>query len=66
MKIARSHFACCRVGNLVYVVGGWLGGVNDTKSVEIYNMDSNTWSDGVDFPVATCDLQACAVNNKLE
>ena len=65
MKIARSSFGCCRVGNLVYVVGGWIGGVNDTKSVEIYNMDSNTWTDGVDFPVADHNLLACGVNNKL-
>ena len=67
MKIARKDFACCRVGNLVYVVGGWndaYGG--PTKLVEIYNIDSNTWTDAVDFPVAESDLHACAVNNKLE
>ena len=67
MKTARSDFGCCRVGNLVYVVGGW----NDadgspTKLVEIYNMASNTWTDGVDFPVKEFDLHACAVDNKLE
>ena len=65
MRIPRSRFACCRVGNLVYVVGGSIGGVC-TKSVEIYNMDSNSWTDGVDFPVATVALAACAVNSKLE
>ena len=64
MKIARSDFACCRVGNLVYVIGGWIDDV-DVKSVEIYNLDSNTWADGVDLPVALFRLQACAVNNKL-
>ena len=65
MKFARSDFGCCRVRNLVYVIGGATG-FADTKSVEIYNMDSNTWTDGVDFPVAEYNLYACAVNNKLE
>ena len=75
MKIARSHFGCCRVGNLVYVIGGWVpdiyfgtGVCYITKSVEIYNLDSNTWTDGDDIPDAgrDCDtLYACAVNDKL-
>ena len=64
MKIARSQFGCCRVGNFVYVVGGANYCCN-INSVEIYNMDTNTWTDGVDFSVAEYVLQACAVNNKL-
>ena len=68
MKIARSNFACCRVGSLVFVVGGfvvgrWMG-VTD-RSVEVYNLDNNTWTGGVDFPVPDFGLCACAVNNKL-
>ena len=66
MKIAREEFACCRVGNLVYVVGGWTLACKDTKSVEIYNLDTNVWCDGTNFPVADSHSQACAVNNKLE
>ena len=83
MKIARSSFACCRVGNLVYVIGGWTkakvdrtksveiyvigeGIVGDkTKSVEVFNLDDNTWTDGVDFPYAENGLHVCAVNDKL-
>ena len=64
MKIARSSFACCRVGNLVYVIGGATC-FADTQSVEIYNMDSNTWTDGVDYPVIKWFPCACDVNNKL-
>ena len=64
MKIARSNFACCRVANLVYVIGGWTHG-GRTKSVQVYNLDSNTWTDGVEFPVAARDLHACAVSDKL-
>ena len=68
MKIAREDFACCRVGNLVYVIGGLIrvGGLFDeTNSVEIYNLDNNTWTEGVGFPVSECALHACAVNDKL-
>ena len=62
MKTARSKFACCRVGNLVYVIGGRIGD-GKTNSVEFYNLDSNTWTDGGNFPIAQSDLYACAVNN---
>ena len=42
MKVARSDFACCRVENLVYVVGGNILGGGSTNSVEVYNIDNNT------------------------
>ena len=66
MKIARCGFACCRVGNLVYIIGGVTNGSNITNSVEIYNLNTNTWKKGKQFPVADFELHACAVNNKLE
>ena len=64
MKIAREDFAFCRVGNLVYFIGGWTRD-GKTNSVEIYDLDSNTWTDGADFPIAQWDSCACAVNNKF-
>ena len=65
MKIARYSFGCCRVGNLVYVIGGWTR-IGLTNSVEIFNLDTNTWTDGVDFPKTTKLDLACAVNSKIE
>ena len=65
MKIARESFACCRVGNLVYCIGGLTVGREHTKSVEVYNLDTNVWCDGTNFPIADSHLHACAVNNKL-
>ena len=71
MKIARSSFACCRVGNLVYVIGGLTDfGFTSFETdivtfVEIYNLDTNTWTRGENFPVTKPFLHACAVNNKL-
>ena len=66
MKTARSSFACCRVENLVYCIGGWNSG-GFTNVVEVYNLDTNQWCYGTSFPViAASNLHACAVNNKLE
>ena len=64
MKNARYGFSCCRVGKLVYVFSGWIEN-NRTESVEVYDLDSNTWTDGVDFPGPGVTLHACVVNNKL-
>ena len=68
MKIARSqYFACCRVGNLVYVIGGNYDS-SKSKSVEIYNLDTNVWCDGTNFltVLPLRDLNASAVNIILE
>ena len=64
MKHARSNFACCRAGNLVYVIGG---SYDFPESMEIYNLDTNVWTDGVDSPGFDCHLYlyACAVNNYI-
>ena len=71
MKTARYSFGCCRVGNLVYVIGGYTedGSTRQgdfLKSVEVYNLDTDTWSDGVDLPEARSGLHACAGSNKLK
>ena len=70
MKIARSEFACCRVGNLVYVICGYIGNYKYSKSVQIYNLDTDVWCNGTNFPIASTlgysNSHACAVNNKLE
>ena len=62
MKYARSRFACCRVGNLVYVFGG---SYEFPNSMEIYNLDTNVWTVGVDSPRFKMNLYACAVNNYI-
>ena len=66
MKIARSSFGCCRIRNLVYITGGCTGKkFIPTKSVEIYNLDNDTWSDGADLPVPLGGNYGCVVNKKL-
>ena len=65
MKIARYSFGCCRVGNLVYVIGGTNEEYTTLKSVEVYDLDTDTWSDGVDIPENLNNLHACSVTSKL-
>ena len=66
MKIPRYDFACCRVGNFVYVIGGFVDDMQScTTSVEIYNLDTDAWTFGEDFPVVESFLHACAISNKL-
>ena len=65
MKNARFRFGCCRIGNLVYVVGGRQYLMDNITSMEIYNLDNNTWSDGADFPESMLVSSACAVKHKI-
>ena len=62
MRIPRYEFGCCRVGNLVYVIGGRNNLKQNLKSVEIYNLETDTWTEGKDFPVAAFNVHSCAVN----
>ena len=62
MKVARCLFACCRVGNLVYVIGGQTEGKEVTKSVEVYNLDTDVWTDGVEIPASYYSMHACATS----
>ena len=62
LKIARDWFGCCRVDNFVYIIGGFTrNGI--TRSVEVYDLERNSWSDGVDFPYNARMSYACTVSN---
>ena len=63
MRLARHGFGCCRVGNLVYVIGGFTSLFLGLKSVEIYNLDTDTWTEGKELPAAPGNIHSCAVNN---
>ena len=71
-KTARCNFACCRVGHFVYLIG-WITSFNgndsyygETNSIEVYNLDANTWTDGETIPNAdSYTLKACAVSNVI-
>ena len=65
MKEVHSSFACCRIKNLVYVIDG---SCNVDHSIEIYNLDTDTWSIGDGFPFSIeigWGFKACAVEHEL-
>ena len=46
IKLARCCFASCRVGNLIFIIGGSIGHDNTMKreisSVEVYDINTDT------------------------
>ena len=71
MKLRRWDLGVCRVGNLVYVMGGKIQEYDhefgdyhdrDTNSVEVYNLDTDEWRDGVDLPESCSSVFAFATD----
>ena len=62
MPRARACFGCCRAGNLVYVIGGSDGRVS-TRSVMVYDLDRDAWSEAADFPCDTHMSHTCALTS---
>ena len=66
MKTPRWAFGCCRVDNLVFIIGGCISGSQEeTSSVEVYNLDTDQWTEGVDFPFDCSHVRACQVKRNL-
>ena len=65
MKYARHSFGCCRMNNLVFVVGGEFLR-EKVVSTEIYDLDTDTWSDGADFPGSMHVVSACSVKKEIK
>ena len=66
MRLGRSDFACCRAGSKVYVIGGFTN-YGQTDTVEIYDLNADTWDWGIPLPrEVTQPLHACDVSSKLD
>ena len=46
-------------------ISGCTGGLRNTTSVEVYDLDQDTWTDGVDLPDAKDGPLACVVNKRI-
>lgn len=51
----RSQISAVRVGNRVFVPGGYVGSFSPTNSLAIYDITTNMWSTGANLPQATGD-----------
>src|SRR5688572_23901074 len=57
--VPRVDAAAAQVGNRLFVFGGFVNGAFDaTKRVDIYNLDTGTWSRGRDLPGAAAATHA--------
>jgi N-acetylneuraminic acid mutarotase len=52
MPAARAETAVARLGNKVYVAGGFQEGWTSSTSFQVYDTDSDTWDSGPNLPVA--------------
>jgi N-acetylneuraminic acid mutarotase len=77
LTIPRQHIDCVRIGGKIYVVGGLIknpGPQEDveqkipavaTDTIEVYDIEQNTWEMGEPLPEARQGVQVAAVDGKL-
>lgn len=51
LKTQRQQLCVCEVGGMIYAIAG-TDGINRMKSVEVFSLDTNEWTD-------TTPLQVC-------
>ena len=60
MTTPRHECAVAKSGRQVYVMGGFVEGLNTVPLVDIYDVDSDTWSAGPPLPIAPNHAMAAA------
>ena len=67
MPIVLTHAATVKVGNKLWLLGGFLDRNfgPPTSAVQIYDFDTNTWSSGPALPINVASGAAALLNNKI-
>ena len=65
MAQPRTEAAYATLGDDVYVVGGFVVGLTNSTSVEVYNTLRNSWRDGPPIPVAVNHAMATVANGEV-
>jgi N-acetylneuraminic acid mutarotase len=55
IPVGRAQISAARVGNRVFVPGGYTSGFTPTNTLAIYDITANAWSAGANLPQATGD-----------
>jgi N-acetylneuraminic acid mutarotase len=63
LPTAREHLAAAVIGNEIYAVGGRFG--DNQATLEIYNIEADTWRNATPMPTARGGLTAAALNGRL-
>jgi hypothetical protein len=64
LNLARSSFGACQIGEVVYLMGGYIAGGEVTAYCESYDMSARkgSWLASMKFPAAGCTV--CPFNHK--
>jgi N-acetylneuraminic acid mutarotase len=68
MPTARGTMPACALDGKIYVFGGSNGNAsnwNHYATVEMYDIETNTWSAKKDMPFSRSHLSGCVLNNKI-
>ena len=63
LKVARTNFALAKINDNVYIIGGntSLLITDPTDTVEIFNMEDETLTDGINIPIKDYGFTACVL-----
>lgn len=65
MRVARSHFASVAFQRKIYVFGGGGEGFKSLNSVEIYDTETDIWSEGREMPTTRSGLVGVLLNDRI-
>ena len=61
LKVARESFALAKVDNNAYILGGFTSNSVATDTVEIFNIENETITSGINVPFADYNISACVL-----
>lgn len=64
IPIPRQAFGICHINHQIFVAGG-VSNKNYLKSCQIYDTNTDSWSEGPDLPMASFALNLLAVNKRF-
>jgi hypothetical protein len=62
---AEWNKAACALDGKIYVIGGTTTSLNANKMVEIYDPQTNSWTESTSLPEIKSGASACVVNGKI-
>ncbi len=64
MKLAREHVAACALDGQLHIFGGRIGGLNNQDAHEVYDPQTNAWSDAEPLPTPRSGIAAAVLNGR--
>jgi len=61
---SRMFYAITLCERKIFIIGGYVKKLTAISSMEVYDIDSMTWTDAPDLPVPLCDSSTCVLNRR--